>query len=217
MSEWDVSFTFHSWWRVGSGAGRMGVLDELVARSPDGLPWIAGKTLKGLVREALYELADFGQIKDDIPELICGSAPQDKLDDENEDNFTANRKRFSTKKGHVRFGSAEMPKEWRDWASSKKNENSPIIDALFDKRNMGAIENGVAKDNSLRSVEVTAPMVLEAKIQIISQEDITQDRADEISEALVNCAPLIRRIGRGRTRGFGRVSVKIEKSGGAND
>ena len=43
-------------WHVGSGTGRPGSVDRLIARDPDGLPYIPAKTLTGIWRDALERL-----------------------------------------------------------------------------------------------------------------------------------------------------------------
>jgi len=43
-------------WHVGSGTGRPGSVDRLIARDPNGLPYIPAKTLTGIWRDALERL-----------------------------------------------------------------------------------------------------------------------------------------------------------------
>nr|MDT0667616.1 RAMP superfamily CRISPR-associated protein [Micromonospora sp. DSM 115978] len=39
-------------WHVGAGSGRPGDVDRLVARDPDGLPYLPAKTVTGMWRDA---------------------------------------------------------------------------------------------------------------------------------------------------------------------
>lgn len=47
---------FHSYWHCGSGLAAGAGVDALVVKDADGLPFVPGKTIKGLLREAMEEL-----------------------------------------------------------------------------------------------------------------------------------------------------------------
>ncbi|HBL14417.1 MAG TPA: hypothetical protein DD379_24120, partial [Cyanobacteria bacterium UBA11162] len=47
-----VTIKLESDWHIGSGAGRPGDVDRLVQRDRNGLPYIPGKTLTGIWRDA---------------------------------------------------------------------------------------------------------------------------------------------------------------------
>lgn len=55
-ASFTVRFDMLSDWHVGSGTGRPGSVDRLIARDPDGLPYIPAKTLTGIWRDALEQL-----------------------------------------------------------------------------------------------------------------------------------------------------------------
>lgn len=61
-----VSVDFHSDWIIGTGTGRHGGIDSVVARDPRGLPLVRGTGLKGVLRDQAQQLA-----------LILDSTPQD--------------------------------------------------------------------------------------------------------------------------------------------
>lgn len=50
------SLTFYSYWHCGSGLAAGADLDALVVRDADGLPFVPGKTIKGLMRQAYESL-----------------------------------------------------------------------------------------------------------------------------------------------------------------
>lgn len=52
-----IRLTMLSDWHVGSGTGRPGSVDRLVARDADGLPFVPAKTLRGIWRDACERLA----------------------------------------------------------------------------------------------------------------------------------------------------------------
>ena len=46
-----VDFSILSYWHAGSGQGRSAVSDALVQNDRNGLPFLPGRTVKGLLRE----------------------------------------------------------------------------------------------------------------------------------------------------------------------
>src|SRR5690554_4168640 len=62
-AQWTLNDTFTirltmlSDWHVGSGTGRPGNVDRVVARDADGLPYVPAKTLRGIWRDACERLA----------------------------------------------------------------------------------------------------------------------------------------------------------------
>ncbi|MBK7675739.1 MAG: hypothetical protein IPJ27_13815 [Candidatus Accumulibacter sp.] len=58
MSAIQINIVFHSDWHVGEGAGGAGYIDRLVRRHPeDGLPFVPGKTLTGILRDGCEKVA----------------------------------------------------------------------------------------------------------------------------------------------------------------
>ncbi|MGB1217231.1 MAG: RAMP superfamily CRISPR-associated protein, partial [Saprospiraceae bacterium] len=54
----EYTIEFHSYWHVGSGLFGGTEADNLVNKDKVGLPYIPGKTLKGLLRQAATELME---------------------------------------------------------------------------------------------------------------------------------------------------------------
>lgn len=70
--------TFDSDWHIGAGFGRDGKVDSVLERNPQGQPIISGSTLKGLFRDALYDLADnLGKDPNSIIADVLSSTGQD--------------------------------------------------------------------------------------------------------------------------------------------
>ena len=205
-----LTFRLASWWRTSSGHTDGDRLDDVIVRSPDGLPWLPGRTVKGLARDALYQLERLGHYKHGTTAVLFGTDF-----DLVPDNDVPLAARYQTKEGALRFGSAQMPETWRNWAAGVRQEGVPedkdVIEALFDRRTMTAmdIDTSTAKTSSLRSVEVAAPLELTAPVWTLTPS--TDDR-----EALVNrldrAARLIKCLGAGRHRGFGRSQVRFIKT-----
>ena len=53
-----LKLTFESDWHIGTGAGIPGSVDRQVLRDGDGLPYVPGKTLTGILRDAAEWVAD---------------------------------------------------------------------------------------------------------------------------------------------------------------
>src|SRR5207249_2627369 len=52
----SLQVTFDSDWHVGSGAGRPGLIDRLIVRDADNLPFVPAKTITGIWRDACERL-----------------------------------------------------------------------------------------------------------------------------------------------------------------
>lgn len=75
-----VRLTMESDWHVGSGMGRPGSIDRLIARDADDLPFVPAKTLCGIWRDARERLCrglDDGQLGawSKLVDFLFGSQP----------------------------------------------------------------------------------------------------------------------------------------------
>lgn len=207
MSDRTISlvFSLSSYWRIGSGKGSDAVADALVLRDGNGLPIIPGKTVKGLLRDAMELSTLSGTLSTARIEQLFGSALPGHAEavsgDDQERNLEANR--YSTSEGRLWFGTARLPQAWSAWARSD-TEKQDILNALFTFQSSTSIDkDGVAMDRSLRVAEVAVPMELRAEVRGPS-DDV------EWVKDLKTCLPLLRYLGSRRSRGFGRVDVRME-------
>jgi len=196
-----------SYWHIGSGRGDSAQADAIVLRGPDHLPLVPGRTIKGLLRDAMLTLVE----ADVVPmarlvrwfgSALPGQGPADEADGD-----AWGRKleqgRFSTEAGALWIGSAELPPTWRAWARAQGPEDE-TVSALFAYLASTAIdERGLAKEGTLRVAEVAVPMPLTAEIRGPEDETWVRD--------LESCLPLVRAVGSRRNRGFGRVSMSLER------
>ena len=97
MQTIQYTITFHSDWHCGSGLAAGADVDALAIKDKDNLPFIPGKTLKGLIRQAVEELVSFGYGKVDkgLLEKTFG-----KLSDDDE--------KANMKQGVAFFSNAEL-------------------------------------------------------------------------------------------------------------
>jgi CRISPR/Cas system CSM-associated protein Csm3 (group 7 of RAMP superfamily) len=186
--ELTYKITFLSDWHCGSGLSGGAEADATVIKDDRNLPYIAGKTIKGLLKEALEEIYD---VKLDAKDRICIN---ELLGYEIKEENT--QKVIETKSGIAFFSNATLSKEERE------DITPALSDFLYHNIASTQIgQNGTAKENSLRVMEVCIPITLEGKItEIASQEQI-----DLLTKAL----KWVRHLGVNRNRGLGRCKFEI--------
>lgn len=170
---------FFSNWHCGSGQSAGADADELVVKDPDGLPFIPGKTIKGLLREAVASVLHFRGSDDMtlVDELFGSENQQGKL------HFT-NASLSDALTQHIK--------------SSKEYKALPAM--LYQTLASTAIgDDGLAKDHSLRRIQTTIPCTLYGEIRGLESEE---------QEVLMEDAlHFVKRLGLGRNRGYGRCKL----------
>jgi len=130
---------FFSNWHCGSGLAAGADVDALVIKDSEGLPFVPGRTIKGLLRDAadnLYEESEmintlFGISKKDIHQEGCAYFANAVLSD----------------------------------AESKYIVSQNLTRHLYQNFASTAIDdNGIAKDNTLRKIETVVPCTLHGQI-----------------------------------------------------
>ena len=94
------TITFHTYWHCGSGLSASADVDALPIRDSKGLPYVPGKTIKGLVREAIEDLCTFNNNISTEKEALIKEAFGYSNDDPN-----------LAKRGKAFFSNAELPKD----------------------------------------------------------------------------------------------------------
>ncbi|UCZ57702.1 RAMP superfamily CRISPR-associated protein [Desulfurispirillum indicum] len=177
-----VQVTFFSDWHCGSGTTGGADLDLLVIKDMNGLPILPGKTLKGLLREAAQLLQTSSDSGQHMVDSLFGT-PE-----------TA---------GALHVENAVLSRQ-----EAEQIVREGTASFLYRRVSATAIgENGLAKDKTLRSFEVTVPMSLFAPMTLAGEMD-----AEKVA-FLQRCAALVHSAGLGRNRGFGACRIAI--SGGA--
>lgn len=205
-----LKFALSSYWHVGSGVGAEAVADAVVQRDAQGLPSIPGRTLKGLLRDAMNVAALSGKVDAARAERWFGSAlpghHSTSTDGGDRHEVRLEESRFTTEEGELWFGSARLPEAWRNWAGSLENPTSePAVQALYTHLASTALDQeGIARAHTLRVVEVAVPMELEAEVLGPDEGPWEAD--------LQACLPILRSLGSRRNRGFGRVDVRMEEA-----
>ncbi|MCA9569887.1 MAG: hypothetical protein KC656_18710 [Myxococcales bacterium] len=198
MTAW-LEVVFHDYWHIGSGRGGGPGVDARVRRTPAGLPYVPGRTLKGVLREAAG-LANCDVVHLFGTELVASRDGDDAVRDLEE-------ARFRTQPGAISVGSAVLGRgaeavAWEQ-AAGQRNE---LAGAFVEELHRTAMEGGTAKDKSLRTLEVAVPMVLWSRL----------DGPPDAWPALASCLPLVTAIGGGKRRGLGRVelTLHVDENGG---
>ena len=170
-------------WHIGSGLASGAESDANVLKDKDNLPYIPGKTIKGLFKAALLEMpssiVDINAIN-----RIFGYEIIDPI----------SKKVTETKSGTAFFSNAILTDPERTEAK---------IYANFLYRNISSTsinEDGVAVNHSLRTMEVCMPLTLVGEITGIFEED---------KPIIDKAAKWVRNIGVNRNRGLGRCKMEI--------
>jgi len=191
---------FLEFWHAGSGEAGVGDIDDTPIRDKDGLPYLPGKSLKGLFHEAMCELAAWSACPSSLSpspqdlDLIFGS-------ESNQGNLHS---------GILRFESASLPKETAQYIHTYSMQ-----DGLFDTLSATAIEeSGIAKAHSLRCFEVAAPVNLSFSILLSLPETSETATPSEsaITAWLSAASGLIHKAGKFRNNGLGRCVISLTHS-----
>ena len=208
---YTLNAQFQTFWHIGTGRGSGQSLDALVEKDAHGIPYIPGKTLKGLFRDAFYKL-DQWQNQQNTNLLFGSRSTNESTDGTNNEQIPSNE----TSSGILRFSNLELKE--KDYLKSQK-EDKNLIPHLFQIQANTKIdsETGSANKSSLRMTEVVIPVQLSGSIQIISpinneqsEKQIAWLEANDVQKLLEQAASLITHIGANKNRGLGRVVLEIK-------
>lgn len=203
--------TLGSFWLSGSGLGRAFDIDAECVVDADGLPYLPGKHLRGLLRDAM-RIAE----KDHFAMLPSEDGKRTHLRPGATDALFGRGGRgagYDGSAGLLEVRDARLSGEIADWLSTHAGDR----DALFRRLHQTAIdaERGVAKQSSLRVTEAAIPMHLEGEIALTPWADQVEGEvaiwARDRWRAIVEAAlPLIAAVGQGRHHGLGRAFLTLE-------
>lgn len=197
-----IHITLKSDATFGRGEGVAGLVDEEVEHDPEtGLPYLRGRTLKGLLVEEcaniLYALER--QNSEALVKLKKAAGflfgrPGSTLDDD----------------ARMHVGSALLPEELRQAVEVhiKRIELSPaeVLESLTAIRRQTAVdeESGAPKEGSLRSIRVVL-----RETTFIASLDFDEEPDEDAKALLAACVLCLRRAGLGRNRGRGRLKARL--------
>ncbi len=168
-------------WHCGSGLSAGAESDAEVLKNENNLPYIPGKTIKGLLRDAFWEMPEKYTPREAVEQLF-GWEEKDK---------DGNDKVKRTHNGSIFFSNATL-------SEAEQEEIVPqLADFLYRNITSTTIdEKGVAKPKTLRTMEVCMPVILEGHIDGIKN--------DEEKALLGKVMKWVRHLGVNRNRGLGR-------------
>lgn len=183
MINLQYQIEFHTDWHCGSGLSAGADVDSLVVKDENQLPFVPGKTIKGLFREAVECIAALRGLQIDY---LLG------------ESFGFFDDKHPMQKGCMFFTNAELP-------DTKKSIilNNKLAKYLYhDISNTAIGSDGVAKEHSLRKIQVTVPCTLFGEIMNVP---------DGMKELITDAMHYIKRLGQNRNRGLGRCTINIKE------
>jgi CRISPR/Cas system CSM-associated protein Csm3 (group 7 of RAMP superfamily) len=184
---------FFSYWHVSSGLSGSTYADLLVNKTEKGLPFLPGKTLKGLLREAAETINTLHPtlVKTDFINEVFGERNK-SIGQNFQEKYREEAKSF--------FSSGTLSRQLQTQITK---ENKPYLFNVLSSTKIG--KNGQAENHSLRQIEVSIPLVLYASVEGFPKED-------NYLEQLERCMNFTKRMGLNRSRGLGRCQFSILKN-----
>lgn len=183
-----LAVQFLDTWHVGTGRARGRHLDAVVDRDADDLPFVPGRMLKGLLRDAVQTLQVWGHVPADAVVRLFGSASQGDGE---------------TDSGCLLVSAARLPKVERTWLASDAGRSARA--ALYLEQFQTAIDakSGTAMGGTLRGIELVVPLTLQAELAI----ELSSAEASACWQQIDLALPLVHALGAMKTRGQGRVQL----------
>lgn len=214
-SRLHLKIRFLSFWLCGTGKGAGMLHDAIAARDDDGLPYVPGRHLRGLLRDAMSRM----------PEWTGGSGVPVSAPTVVDHLFGARPERDARSAmpegryfgGLLRVSDARLTPSARQQCLALDADDR--AKALFSTIQSTAVERstGTAKDRTLRALEVANPIVVIAEIdrddtaaEAYAATPMARDLAERWDALIVRALPLVRAIGSSRTRGLGRCIVEAK-------
>ncbi|MBZ5554038.1 MAG: RAMP superfamily protein [Acidobacteriia bacterium] len=209
----QIKLTLKSDGTFGRGDGVAGLLDQEVEHdAATGLPFLRGRTLKGLLAEEcanfLYALSkqnppdpDYEKSKDAARFLF--GIPGSTLDDD----------------AHMHVGPALLPEDLRKAVDADLRQNTPrysptdILESLTAIRRQTAVDTGTEApdEGSLRSIRVVF-----RDTTFIADVELNADAPPHAMPLLAACVLSLRRAGTARNRGRGKIEARLCDDRGAD-
>ena len=197
-----LTIEFTDYWCSGSGSSGPGDADSSALRGADRLPYVPAKQYHGLLREAAEVLAPDGSAGwcADKVELVFGG----RVDG------------VPNEQGCIDCRNARLPSP----IIAAVRAQPKLAETLFTRLTSTAIdhETGAALSETLRTVEVAAPLTLTAELTWAPEERLAADPGAEELAAEVEkhwvamldaAAALVLAVGGNRSDGLGRAILTV--------
>ena len=192
---------FDSDWHVGSGAGIPGSVDRQVLRDEEGFPYVPGKSLTGILRDAAEWIAD---TRDTAEKGNKWKNALIGLFGEQPESHGGTSGSFASGAA-VGIGSAELSRDLRNYIQELRKASGPdLCAALFTVRPGVKIDRatGRALEDHLFSTERVRGCTLYAPVKYL-RGPLSEDEKTLLEDAV----KAVRRLGGKRRRGGGRCRL----------
>lgn len=199
MIHYWLKVTLESDTALGRGDGVAGLVNAEVQHDSNGLPYLGGKTLKGLLTascgEILYAFKQ-SNVQGDW-DLVAGrlfGRPGSK----------------QKERAILHVGAARLPADLRvaiaEEIADGRLKREEVLSTLTTIRRQTAMdaETGTPQDNTLRTIRVVL-----RETSFAARLDFLETPAHTDLALLTACVKSVRRIGTNRNRGMGRVSCSL--------
>ena len=192
----DIEVAILETWHVGTGRGEGQHLDAVVERDIDGLPYLPGRTLRGLIRDAADVLERWKHALPITVEQVFGG--KTARTDAPGPSVSAT--------GLLSVSNAQLPEVERVFLA--RTENAAFRQQLFLSSFQTALDptTGAVKSQSLRGIELVVPVTLRATLEVRAAD---KAQAQAAWEVLTRALPLVRAVGAHKTRGHGRAHLSL--------
>lgn len=205
MSAYKLQFELHSAATFGRGDGVAGLVDREVEHDADGLPFLRGRTLKGLLAEECANILYALELQNS-----AGDWPNTAY------RLFGRPGSMANDIGTLRLGDARLPESLLAAVKSaivnKELRDEEVLESLTAIRRQTSMnEHGAPEKGSLRSMRVILPgAVFEATMEFHGPPD------ERTLGLLAACVLAFRRAGTGRNRGRGRLQARLLDNNGAD-
>ncbi len=188
---------FFTDWHCGSGLAAGADVDALVVKDSNRLPFIPGKTIKGLLREAAEDIISFRSSEHTD---IAAKSHRMLIDAFGyfDGKSGTDGQRPEMTRGSAYFTNAELPEEER--AAIIAGRLQPYLYRTV--ASTAIDDNGIAVDHSLRRTEVTVPCTLEGEISGLPDDE-------DFQKIITDALRYVKRLGQNRNRGLGRCIFTV--------
>jgi hypothetical protein len=198
----EIQITLLSETTFGRGDGVAGLIDEEVQHDRHGFPYLAGRTLKGLLQECcadiFYAVAQIGE-----------PAVRDAVADSALALFGKPGALLEGGQSNLHIGNAVLHPNLQEAIRGLKLDPTQVLSLFTTLRRQTQIEpNGVAKENSLRTARIILrETVFYAPLVFVAPP------SPEVTALLAACVSALRQAGSSRNRGTGWIQAKLFAQG----
>ncbi len=200
-----LTIEFTHFWHCGSGRSGGKKVDALVEKDEKNIPFVPGKTLRGVLREAVRQAEGFNLYQSlhtgaehSIETLLFGSR------EETRDQQIS---------GLLAVSDARVSLAEQNYLEQNQEKTSLLCRDV--SRTAINHKTGAAIDKSLRTQEVAIPMNLSAELDTLVVSTNTLEHqtthAEKIVQIINIALPYIDGIGALRQRGLGRCVLSLEE------